>query len=252
MDRDFRRGYLEITPPAARFDSPLRLLGATFRLFGSRFGFIAAVSLLVYLPGHLLYQFAASALGIPSNGILSFALMEVADLVLSSLAIPAIVYGLVRDSAATGDALRWGRRLWMRTLTRQVLVEITVLLYGALLIVPGLVAMVRLALVPVVVAVEGDRQPQPLERSRGLARGRMWRMIAVLFPLGLVDLAANFLLLGRIAGVDQARVIFAFAESGLAVVSQLTTVATLLLYLGCIEPPSATAPRKETRAAGRR
>ncbi|MBS1856348.1 MAG: hypothetical protein JST11_13360 [Acidobacteria bacterium] len=247
MDRDFRRGYLEITSPAARFDSPLRLLDATFRLFASRLGFIAGLTLLVYLPGHLLYQFAAAALDIPSNGILSFALMEAADLVLSSLAIPAIVYGLLRDSATMRHALSWGRRQWMRTLTRQVLVEVTVLLYGALLIVPGLIAMVRLALVPVIVAVEADRQAQPLPRSRDLARGRMWRIVAVLFPLGLLDLAANFLLLGRITGIEQARVIFALAETGLAIVSQLTTVATLLIYLGCIEPPAAP-PRKHTPA----
>ncbi len=244
MDRDFRRGYLEIMQTPSRFDAPLRLLGGTFRLFGARFGFIAGATLLVYVPGHLLYQLIAAALEIPSSGILSFVLLEALDLLLSSLAIPAIVYGLLRDRAPLGEALRWGWRQWMRTLTRQVVVEVTVLLYGALLIVPGLIAMVRLAFVPVVVAVEADRQTAPLERSRELARGRLWPMIAVLLPLGLGDLAANFVLLGRIAGVDEARVIFALAESGLAIVSQLTTVAVLLMYLGCIEPARKEAPAR--------
>lgn len=249
MDRDHRRGYLEITSFSARFDSPLRLLADTFRLFLARFGFLAGVTLLVYLPGHLLYQFAAATFAIPSNGILSFILLEALDLLLSSLAIPAIVYGLVRTrSDGIGAALRWGRRQWMRTLGTQVLVEITVLLYGALLIVPGLIAMMRLALAPVIVAIEADREAHPLERSRALSRGRLWRLAAVLVPLGLVDLGANFLLLARITGVDHARVAFAAAESGLAVVGQLTTIAALLMYRGLVGPPLpgtlVKAPRK--------
>jgi hypothetical protein len=234
MDRDLRQGSLTLESAAPAFVSPLRLLANTFRLFGSRFGFIAAVTLVVYLPGHLLYQFAASAFEIPSTGVLSYLLLDVLDLVLSSLTIPAIVYGVLRK-AGVAPSLRWGRRQWLRTLQMQVLVDITVVLYGALLIIPGLIAMVGLSLVPVIVAVEADRQPLPFERSRALAKGRMWRIAAVLLPLGLVDAAANFLLLGRISGVDNARLLFSLAETGLAVIGQITTIATLLIYLGAVE-----------------
>ncbi|HXA52216.1 MAG TPA: hypothetical protein VNV86_17990 [Candidatus Acidoferrum sp.] len=240
MDRDLRQGSLTLESAAPAFASPLRLLADTFRLFGSRFGFIAGVTLLVYLPGHLLYQLAAAAFEIPSTGVLSYLLLDGLDLVLSSLTIPAIVYGVLRK-AGVSPSLRWGRRQWLRTLHMQVLVDITVVLYGALLIVPGLIAMVRLALVPVIVAVEADRQPLPFERSRELAKGRMWRIVAVLLPLALVDAAANFLLLGRISGVDNARVLFSLAESGLAIVAQITTIATLLIYLGVAEPSKKTA-----------
>jgi hypothetical protein len=236
MDRDQRRGYLELETAAPRFESPLRLLADAFRLYWSRFGFIAGITLLIYLPGHLLYQASAAALTIPSSGVASNLLLNLLDLILSSLAIPAIVYGLLRQPDIS-QSLRWGRRLWLRTLGMQVLVDITVVLYAALLIVPGLIAMVRLALVPVIVAIEADRQPRPFERSRELARGRMWRMVGALLPLSLVDAAANFLLLGRISGVDNARILFVAAESGLAIVSQITLVATLLIYLGVVEPP---------------
>jgi hypothetical protein len=234
MDRDLRQGSLTLDSNAPAFTSPLGLLADTFRLFGSRFGFIASVTLLIYLPGHLLYQFAATALEIPSTGVLSYLLLGGLDLVLSSLTIPAIVYGLLRNTGLS-PSLRWGRRQWLRTLHMQVLVDITVVLYGALLIVPGLIAMVRLAMVPVIVAVEADGQRLPFERSRALAKGRMWRIAAVLLPLTLVDAAASFLLLGRISGVDNARLLFSVAESGLAIVGQLTTVATLLIYLGVVE-----------------
>jgi len=233
MDRNLRTGHLETRPLTPHVASSLGVLAATFRIFGANLGFIAPVVLIIYLPGHIIYQFAAAAFEIPSSGTLSVLLLNAVDLVLSSLAIPAIVYGLV-CTPAIGPSLRWGQRQWSRTLSQQTLVDITVLLYAALLIVPGLIAMVRLAFVPVIVAAEGDRSSQPFERSRQLAKGRMWRILGVLLPLSLVDAAAGFLLLGRISGVDNARVLFSIAECGLAVVSQLVTVATLLLYLDAL------------------
>src|SRR5262249_34191587 len=117
------------------------------------------------------------------------------------------------------------------------------ILYGALLIIPGLIAMVRLAFVPAIVAVEGEHETTPLERSRELARGRTWRIAVVLLPLALIDLAANFLLLGKIKDVDSSRVLFIPAEVGIAIVGQLSTVAVLLMYLGLTEP---RAPQRKT------
>jgi hypothetical protein len=198
MDRNVRTGYLEPRHQTPHFASALGVLAATFRMFGANLGFIASVVLIVYLPGHFLYQFAATAFEIPSSGTLSILVLNAVDLLLSSFAIPAIVYGLV-CTPAIGPSLRWGLRQWSRTLRQQTLVDITVLLYAALLIVPGLIAMVRLAFVPVIVAVEGDPVSEPFERSRDLAKGRMWRIVGVLLPLSLVDSAASFLLLGRIS-----------------------------------------------------
>jgi hypothetical protein len=238
MDREFKRGALEIPPDSPRFANPLAILRDALRLFTAHIGLISAMTLLVYIPGHLLYQIAAAVFDVPSNGILSILLLEVLDIVLSALAVPAVVYGLLRRGrpATIGDCMRWGTRQWMRTLSQQMMVEVTVTLYAAMLIVPGVIAMVRLIFVPVIVAVEGDTQPAPLQRSRELANGRGWRIFAVFLPLTIVDLAANFLLLDRITGVDNARVLFALAESGIAIVAQLGTVAALLMYLGTVEP----------------
>ena len=47
---------------------------------------------------------------------------------------------------------------------------------------PGIVAMVRLTFVPILIAIEADRESQPLARSRLLAAGRFWRMFAVGSP----------------------------------------------------------------------
>ena len=249
MERDFRRGYLEIDFPPAPFVSPLRLLADAVRLWVSKLGFLDQRDLLVYLPGHLLFQFAAYLFDIPSGGMLSAFLLMALDLILSSLAVPAVVYGLVRKagSPSVWDALRWGRRQWMRILGNQVKVEITVILYGALLVVPGIVAMVRLSFVPLIIAIEGGRQPEPFARSRSLADGRFWRIFLVLLPIGILDLAGNFLLLDRIPKVDDARIFFAIAESLLAIAGQLGTAAALLMYLGIAEP-ARRKPRSCSRA----
>jgi hypothetical protein len=205
------------------------------------------VTLLVYLPGHLLFQLATYLLNFPSGGLTSLVMLEALDIILGALVAPAAVYGLVRKTPGTsiGDALRWGRRQWMRTLGNQLKVEITIMLYGALLIVPGIVAMVRLTFVPIVIAIEADRESRPLARSRSLAAGRFWRMFAVLLPIAILDMAGSFLLLDRIPKVDDARIFFAISQSLLAVVAQLGTVAALLMYLGIAQPDQKKPAQKK-------
>ena len=237
MDRAFRQGYLEIKFPVEAFVSPARLLLQTVRLFAARFGLIAAVTLAVFLPGKLLLQFVCEMADIPTGGILAYALLEISDLILGALAVPAVVYGLVagRDPAMT-ECFRWGRRQWTKTLWNKFKVEITVMLWGALLVIPGIIAMVRLIFTDIIVAVEADREPDPMARSRDLSQGRRWRIFLVLAPLMLADMAANFLILDRIPGATNSRILFAAADSILNVLGQLTTVAALLMYLGLRSP----------------
>src|SRR5262249_8371376 len=150
--------------------------------------------------------------------------------------VPAMVYGLVAwlrsgKAAGIGACLRWGRRQWSKTLWNEVKVNITVILWGALLVVPGIIAMIRLIFTDVVVAIEGDTTPDPMERSQQLSKGRKWRMFAVLAPIELVNLAAMFVILDR-PGIAESRAVFAIASAVLSIFEQLTPVAALLMYLG--------------------
>ncbi len=239
MDRDFRQGYLEIDFATVRFASPLPLLRDSLRVFFSNLPFLAAATLVVYLPGKLATQFLCYLLDIPFAGLLSYFVLEISDLLLSALVLPAIIFGLVHrfrtgHAPALGESLRWGRRQWFKTLANQVKVEITIALWGALLVIPGVVAMVRLTFVDVVVAVEADLEPDVLGRSTRLAQGRRWRIFFVLLPMLFLDSAAMFLVLDRV-GVANSRVAFALADSILAVAGQLATVAVLLMYLGTVQ-----------------
>ena len=240
MDRDFRTGHLEIDFPTRPFASSLALLLDSLRLFVRTFPFLAAVTLAIFLPGKLLLHFGCYLLDVPQDGILSYFLMEISDLFLGALAAPAIVYGLLQycrkgQVAPFAESLRWGRRQWLRTLGNKLKVEVTVTLWGALLFIPGIVAMIRLIFTDTIVAIEGDRQPDPLRRSRELTHGHRWRIFSVLFPLMLLDLVGMFLILDRNQGVANSRPLFAIAESILSVPEQLGTVAILLMYLGLVQ-----------------
>jgi hypothetical protein len=166
--------------PAVRFGSAPRMLARSAGVFFKNLRFLATLTLIVYLPGKLLVQLACFTLDIPTSGILSYFLLALSDLVLAALAVPAAIYGLTRSSGIA-ESLRLARERWGRMLWNEFKVEITVTLWGALLIVPGLIAMVRLILVEPVVALEDVLDP--LARSRELTRGHRWRIFGVVAPL---------------------------------------------------------------------
>jgi hypothetical protein len=239
MQRDFQQGCLELNFPVQPFAAALPVLRDTFRLFFANLPFLAAVTLGVYVPGKLAIQFLGYLLDVPTDGFPSYCLLEAGDLLLGALVVPAIVFGLVQrfrgaPAAPIAESLRWGRRQCLRTIGNDVRVEITVGLYLLLLVIPGIIAALRLTFVEVIVAIEGDTQTAALVRSQALTRGRVWRILWVLLPLGVLNGAATYLLLDRIPGITLSRPAFAIAESILALTAQFSTLAALRMYLGSV------------------
>lgn len=259
MDRDFRQGYIEIDFHTERFESAPRLLLRSAVLFFSNLPFLAAVTLVVFVPGKLALQLGCYVMDVPAGGILSYFLMDLSDLILGALVVPAAIYGLVEKlrsgrTPPLRECLRWGWRQWAKMLGYNLVVEITVALSGALLVVPGLVAMVRLVFTEAIVAIEADREQHVLSRSSGLSRGHRWRIFFVLLPMMVVDLAGTFLVLGRLEGLTQSRVALALGDSLFSVGGQWTTAIVLLLYLGVTDLPKPAPARQKTggRPAGTR
>jgi len=237
MDRDFRQGHLTIDFPAAPFDAAAPMLRQTLRVFIANLPFLTKTTLVVYLPGKLATQLVCYLAGIPFEGVLSYLILMASDLLLSCLVAPAVVYGLVEQlrkgrKAPLAECFRWGRRQYGRMLANQLAVEVTVTLWGALLVIPGVIAMVRLLFTEIVVAVEGDLERQPLLRSKQLSEGRRWRIFGVMLPMLLLGMLATFVVLDRIQAATHSRTAFAIADSLLAVAAQLDTVAALMMYLG--------------------
>jgi hypothetical protein len=247
MDRAFRQGHLEIDFPTEPFHSAFRLLVRSAVLFFANLRFLAAVTLLVYLPAKLALQFVLYLLDVPTSGMVSYLALDLSDLFLSALVIPAVIYGLVAkfrggQTAPVRESLRWGRRQWGKTLWNMFKVEVTVALWAALLLIPGLVAMVRLVFTDAIVAIEADRETEVLARSRVLAKGHGWRIFFVLLPLMAASLVGTFLILGAFEDAAYSRVVMALADSVLSVAGQWTTVAVLLMYLGVASPAAPAKP----------
>jgi hypothetical protein len=236
MERDFRKGCVEIDFPVEPLGSPFGVLARSLRLFLSNLPFLAAATLAVFLPGKLLLQAACYALDIPVDGVLGYCLMAASDLVLSALAVPAVIFGMAMHlrtgaPAPLAESLRWGRRQWAKALWNMFQVQVTVLLWSLLLFVPGVMAFVKLAVVDPIVALEADRQRDVLDRSRRLTEGHRWRIFAVILPLGLLDLVTSFALLNAVEKTAYSRVLLALADSLLALSAQWMTLALLLVYL---------------------
>jgi hypothetical protein len=212
------------------FDSAPRLLARSARLFLENLPFLAAVTLAVFIPGKLLFQFLGYMLDIPPDGVASYLLMDFSDLVLGSLAGAAAIYGLTTRKGFA-DSLRRGRQLWPRMFWTRIKVEVTIALWMLLLFVPGIVATVKLALTEAVVVLE-DREPEPLERSKQLTEGWRWRVFFVIAPLMLLDFGGSIAVLSLLPDVAHSRWMLAVSDSLLAIVSMWTTVAGLLMYLG--------------------
>jgi hypothetical protein len=220
------------------FDSAARLLGRSAQIFFSRLPFLVSVTLAVFVPGKLVMQLVCAALDVPPEGIASYLLMDFSNLILGALAIPAAIYGLT-TGRPVAECLRRGRKLWARMFWNKFKVEMTVALWSLLLFIPGIVAMVKLALTDAVVALE-PAEADPLERSRELTAGVRWRVFFVLAPLMLIDLVGNIGVLLAMPGVAHSRWLLGLADSLLAVVGMWGTVAGLMMYLGRTADPPQT------------
>jgi hypothetical protein len=217
------------------FDSAPRLLARSARVFLGNLPFLAAVTLAVFIPGKLLFQFIGYLLDVPPDGIASYLLMDFSDLVLGSLAGAAAIYGLTTRKGVAAS-LRRGRQLWARMFWTRIKVEVTIALWMLLLFVPGIIATVKLALTESIVVLE-DREPEPLDRSRELTEGRRWRIFFVIAPLLLLDLVGSIGVLSLLPDVAHSRLLLALVDCVLAIVSMWTTVAGLLMYLGVAGTP---------------
>ena len=219
---------------APPFDSAPRLLGRSAVLFFTRLPAIAAITLAVMIPGNLAVQAVCSLLNVPAEGILSYLFLEMGDLVFGAFAAAAVIYAVAGTLRAgrtprLSESLRWGGLCWGRMFWNQFKVEITVGLWTLLLFVPGLMAMVRLFLVPPVVVLE-PAGADAFRRSEELTRGVRWRVFFVALPLTVIDLVGSYVVLDALPGVAHSRPLLALADSVLAVIGQWSTVAAVLIY----------------------
>jgi uncharacterized membrane protein len=188
------------------------------------------------VPAKFLLQLVLMMFNVPRDGVLSYVLDDLADLVFGALVMPAAIYGLAMKMRAgktppLGESLRWGRRLWGKSLWNRFKVEITVALWSLLLFVPGIVAMIKLIFTDSIVAVEADRTSEVLDRSRELSAGHRWRIFLALLPAAAINLVHMY---ASLRSLEYSAWLMPPVDGLFAVAEHWMTVVVVLMYLGLV------------------
>jgi hypothetical protein len=232
-------------PPPVRFDSVASMLARSLAVFFRNFGFIAAVTLVAYAPLKLVVFSICEIAGVSPGGVASSIIRDFADGISSSLVAPALIYGFaarLREgrSPGPGECLRRGRDLWWPTLWNDIKAEITVGLRLLLLVVPGIIAAVRLGFVEQVVALEEANHSWVLARSREIAAGHEWKIFFTCIPVVIVGFLSEYLLFSLMLKLGLSWMVAAFIDCGLALAAQWSTVLFTLMYLGLVSGREAS------------
>lgn len=109
--------------------------------------------------------------------------------------------------------------LWITILT-----TLAALLGFVLLIIPGIIALVRLAFAPVALVVEGHRGPGALRRSWRLTKGFFWRTLGTLLLSGVI-----VAIVSGILSIPGELAVQALGPDAWPISALVTTLATVLL-----------------------
>jgi len=198
-----------------------------------------SVTLVGYAPLKFVVFLGCDLAGVSPGGVAASVIRDLGDALLGALVAPAVIYGIVTrlrsgNVPSTGDCLRRGRQLWWKTLWNDFKAEITIGLRMALLIVPGLIAAVRLCFVEVVVAVEGESQTGVLARSREISAGHGWKIFFTCLPAVAMGFVNEWLLFSLMDKLGLSWMLAAAVDCVMAIASQWTTVLLTLMYLAFV------------------
>jgi hypothetical protein len=226
-----------IEPAAEPFTSVGATLVRSLAVFFAHFGFIASVTLAAYAPLKFVVFSICGIAGVSPGGVTSSIIRDMADGISASLVAPALIYGIVSAlrvgrTPPVGECLRRGLGLWWPTLWNDFKAEITVGLRLLLLVVPGIIAAVRLAFVEQVVALEPENRSTVLARSREIAADHGWKIFFACIPAVAVGFLSEWLLFSLMDKFGLSWTMAAFVDCGLALAAQWSTVLVTLIYLG--------------------
>jgi hypothetical protein len=212
------------------------ILSDAWRIFRERFGVIAAVVVVVWLPCGLLSSYLDAFVFGPDDFRKSFKFAQFLDNFIGIIATAGVTFiALAARSgqcATFGSAIgagfgAWGRMWWPRFLS-----SIALLFAFLLLIIPGVYLLTRLCFVESIVVAEGISGSRAMRRSFEITKDRFWptfRLGLVLLLLGVVSGAAVILPKVFIPALDY-WLIDAASQLACEVIGAFITVALLCGY----------------------
>lgn len=212
------------------------VLSDAWRIFRERFGVIATVIVVVWLPCELLSSYLDAFVFGPDDFLRSLKFAQFLDNFIGIIATAGVTFIALAARSGQhvtfGNAIgagvgAWGRMWWTRFLS-----SIALLLAFLLLIIPGVYLLTRLCFVESIVVAERISGSSAMRRSFAITKGRFWptfRLGLVLFILLIVPGAAVILPTVFIPVFDH-WVIDAASQLLCDIIGAFTTVALLCGY----------------------
>jgi hypothetical protein len=179
------------------------LLTQTFKVYGGNIQWVLLLT--VFFVPFLLAKNLIYASSPPDSKLIKFWIDSVVMGLVMLFTAPTLAYILARtlrdgSSPTPGEALGWGFRCFPRNFGYHFLSGLLTIGGFILLVVPGILVAIWYSMLSVVVSLEGGGQPDPLGRSKSLAKNHM----GILFAGGLLLMVFNFIgccVFGLLAGV---------------------------------------------------
>jgi hypothetical protein len=235
-------------PLVAPFTSMSAGLNQAWVIYSQNFLLIAKLVLFAAIPfalgqAGLMYRFRES-----DNSMIVFGLnMIIFTLVRWSLIPSAVIYAITRKwstgvEPSIGESYQWAAGRWLRVL-RVLIVSGIITFFGfLLLIVPGVIASIALALIVPVALFEAGGVEHTLRRSATLTKGVRWQIFGAIFLLSLfASIGAGIVsmsFVGASVVLGAGAMVLANAVNTIVseVLSQIMVVLALTIYLGRLAP----------------
>ncbi|UGS37101.1 glycerophosphoryl diester phosphodiesterase membrane domain-containing protein [Capillimicrobium parvum] len=231
-----------------------RDLGAILRdaltLYGGQFRTFFLIALVVVVPVDLIVlgvglgQLSGPFDSSPSAGAQAVEL-GVTYLVTTPLITAMAIEALRRERGSTGQAIQAGLDAFPHVLLVMVLYAAAIAVGVLLLIVPGIIAGIRLLFGIQMVVLEGRRGVPALRRSWELTDGCFWRVLGINLVIGLAAGIAGVVvgipLTAAAQSADADWLALAASMLSQTVVAPFVAIATTLLYFDLLERSETTA-----------
>jgi hypothetical protein len=224
------------------------LLGDAFALYGVHLRAFLAIGLAIVVPVELI----VGGIGLGQLGGRFDADVSLSELLIGAVTTYLVTAPLVTSmviltlrGAARRTAIQDGLELFVPVLVAVILVALAAAIGLLALVIPAVIAVIRLLFVTQAVVLDGRRGPDALARSWELSRGSFWRILGVqLLAMVTVQLAGSLVAVPFVALAKAAdREVIALIGTILSQALTLPLVATIttLLYFDLRERAAVPA-----------
>ena len=212
------------------------IIEETFRLLARHFHLFTLIALTVWLPGHLIINyidFFATSKGAADAGARGFRMGLMVEGAFGPLVVAATLSALARitrgEPASYAQAMRHGLAMWPRLFIARLVASAVVLAGLIALVVPGVLALVRLSFVDALVVLDGAPLGAALRASNALTAGRR---LAIFWTGGFLFVAvfSVAMTLSALAGAADHFVVQVLVDCVIAVTQTVFTIAIFLFY----------------------